>query len=61
MRTIYKWEIKVVVWEDGRALRRKFNMVAKDVEHLMHLLRNMDDVFCNCSVESVENKGRWLK
>lgn len=60
MRTIYKWEVIVVVWEDGQCLKRKFSAVAQDVTKLLESIKHMDDCFDSMKVERIECKGRWM-
>lgn len=60
MKTMYIWQVKAVVWDDHRAMRRTFSVVATSIEEATKIVRGMSPEFANGHIESIVSKREYF-
>lgn len=60
MRTMFIWTVSAVVWDDHKAMRRKFNVVANTVEEAAKIVRGMSPEFEDGHIESIVSKKEYF-
>lgn len=61
MKTLYKWRVECITWEDALAIQRKFELIAGNIYSLLETMENLGIDVKNTQIQTITNKGRYFK